>query len=349
MDGKDKRSLIETTLCALLERPEAFKMALLFRPYFDQGRYWRKVPGLTFGLPADPDRHIGSLTACLKDYFRAREGRGRNCKVDYYRRDTRHFFLAFPEGYPQVVHAWQANELEAMPITPAFEVAFVFDNDGNSLDTCFEGPRQECEALADTFADAVCGTSIPRQLYDKRAYDLGPLKRRGFRFPIPPESGVGRMCPRKVRFFVPGAEKPQVVISADVDGENGPEALYDAIERFFVTSEGVLSDRQRYANARPIWVEIAADFAAPNCKGYRRRTFSISGSNSSCTLRHDGDDLVLRRILQNAGIEIAPSDDANARQVAYPFRLFVTKRLNEASTHVPVFSGHRSAAFLQLA
>ena len=316
-DGENsKHSLITITLRSFLEHPEAFDLALLFRPYFDQGRYWRKVSALPFGLPADPHEHVELLTACLKDYFRTREGRGRNCKVDYHRRDTRHFFLAFPEDYPQVVHAWQADELEAIPITPAFEVAFVFDEAQKCLDTCFEGTRQDSQALAETFADAVCSASIPRQHYDKPAYDLGPLKRRNFRFPLTSESGVARMCARKMRFFIPGPEKPQVMISADVDGEKGAEALYDAIERFFVTTESMPSDRQRYAVARPIWVEIASDFKAPNRKGYRRRSFSISGPSSSCTLRHDGEDLILRQILQNAGIETAPGRDTDARQVA---------------------------------
>ena len=312
----DRQSLIAMALRAFLEHPDAFALALLFRPYFDQGRYWRKVSGLPFSLPADPHEHVGHLTACLKDFFRTREGRGRNCEVDYYRRDSRHFYLAFPESYPEVVHAWQADELEAIHITPAFEVAFVFDEKNNCLDTCFEGARQDSVALADTFAEAVCGATIPRQLYDKAAYDLGPLKRRNFRFPIPSESGVSRMCVRKMRFILPGSEKPQVMISADVDGDIGSEALHDAIERFFVTTEGTPSDRQRYAVARPIWVEIAADFKAPNRKGYHRRTFGISGSNNSCTLRHDGEDLILRQILQNAGIEILPGTGTDVRQIA---------------------------------
>ncbi len=311
-----KHSLAAVALRALLDHRDAFEMALLFRPYFDQGRYWRKVSGLPFGLPANPHAHVENLTACLKDYFRTREGRGRNCKVDYYRRDTRHFYLAFPESYPEVVQAWQADELEAIHIRPAFEVAFVFDEVNKCLDTCFEGARQDSVALADTFAEAVCGASIPRQLYDKPAYDLAPLKRRNFRFPIPSESGVSQMCAKKMRFILPGPEKPQVMISADVDGEKGAGALHDAIERIFVTTEGIPSDRQRYAVARPIWVEIVADFKAPNRKGYSRRTFGISGSNSSCTLRHDGEDLALRKILQSAGIEIPPGRGADVRQIA---------------------------------
>jgi hypothetical protein len=120
-----KTSLITLALETFLGSPKAFADALIFRPYFDQDRYWRKVTGLRFPMPDDPLLRCDYLAACLKTFFRHNDGRGRNCKVDYYRRDERHFFFAFPEDYPQTMAVWEKGNLRPSFFNPAFEVVFV--------------------------------------------------------------------------------------------------------------------------------------------------------------------------------------------------------------------------------
>ena len=60
-----------------------------------------------------------------------------------------------------------------------------------------------------------------------------------------------------------------------------------------------------FAVARPTWTEIVAEFRAANRKRCRRRSFTIS-TPDSCSLKHDGEDLILREVLQASSIEIPP-------------------------------------------
>jgi hypothetical protein len=300
----------------LLVSPKAFADALIFRPYFDQDRYWRKVTGLTFRMPADSLSRCDYLAACLKTFFRHNDGRGRNCKVDYYRREERHFFFAFPEDYPQTMAVWEKGNLRPSFFNPAFEVVFVVtEGITYSLDTCYRGSKPDSQALSDVFAEAMFDAPIARELYDRPSYDLFQLKRRSFRFAYSAESGIERMAIRKLRFSVGGGDPLQVTLDANAHGDRGSNAIHEAIERVFRTADANDDGRVPIAVARPTWTEIVAEFRAANRKRCRRRSFTISAPHS-CSLKHDGEDLILREVLQASSIEIPPEHAAQLRQFA---------------------------------
>jgi hypothetical protein len=301
-----KTSLITLALETLLCFPKAFADALIFRPYFDQDRYWRKVTGLTFRMPDDSLVRCDYLAACLKTFFRHNDGRGRNCKVDYYRREERHFFFAFPEDYPQTMAVWEKGNLQPSFFNPAFEVVFVVTEGSTySLDTCYRGSKPDSQALSDVFAEAMFDAPIARELYDRPSYDLFQLKRRSFRFAYSAESGIERMAIRKLRFSVGGGDPLKVTLDANAHGDRGSNAIHEAIERVFRTADEKEDGRVPIAVARPTWTEIVAEFRAANRKRCRRRSFTIS-TPDSCSLKHDGEDLILREVLQASSIEIPP-------------------------------------------
>ena len=85
--------------------------------------------------------------------------------------------------------------------------------------------------------------------------------------------------------------------------------------RVFATNPDSSSDRIIYAIAWPIWAELVADLKAENRSGRRRQTFTIS-MPSSCSLKHEGDDLIIRRVLRQSGIEKSPAHGPGSRQAA---------------------------------
>lgn len=134
---RQRISLLSIAMTVLLEEPDVFWTAMLFRPFFDEGRYWRKVNDLAFEMPSRPEAACGKLTECLIAYYRGREGRGRNCAVEYLRRGDQHFFFAFPEDYPQAQQERASDRLETRTVRPAFDLVFVVtEGESMSLDTC---------------------------------------------------------------------------------------------------------------------------------------------------------------------------------------------------------------------
>jgi hypothetical protein len=156
---------------------------------------------------------------------------------------------------------------------------------------------------------------IARELYDRPSYDLFQLKRRSFRFAYSAESGIERMAIRKLRFSVGGGDPLKVTLDANAHGDRGSNAIHDAIERVFRTADANDDGRVPIAVARPTWTEIVAEFRAANRKRCRRRSFTISAPDS-CSLKHDGEDLILREVLQASSIEIPPGHVAQRRQFA---------------------------------
>ena len=78
-------------------------------------RYWRK----RINLPKSPTKvapeNIRLLEKNMVKLFHDKEGRGKNCKVDCYKRGKLDYFFAYPEDYPQNRMVWKQRELKRQP------------------------------------------------------------------------------------------------------------------------------------------------------------------------------------------------------------------------------------------
>jgi len=63
-----------------------------------------------------------------------KERRGKNCKVELYRRHNREYFFAYPEDFSQAGVEWVSNTLKTLAHHPAFEIIFVYCEAEGSLD-----------------------------------------------------------------------------------------------------------------------------------------------------------------------------------------------------------------------
>lgn len=160
-------------MVTFLDHAELWKGALLFH-HADGLAYWRKRKNLP-RLPAAVDKaSLELLAEKIKAYFRATDGRGRNCVVEPYRRGDRDYYFAFPEDHAQRGIEWVDGRFDARPHNPAFEIVFVYSQPEGTLDLNARGLGQSIEALQTMFAQAILKLDgLPPDPRDDRVYRRG--------------------------------------------------------------------------------------------------------------------------------------------------------------------------------
>ena len=255
-------------------------------------RYWRK----RINLPKSPARvapeDIQLLEKNLVKFFHDKEGRGANCKVDCYKRGKLDYFFAYPEDYPQNRMVWKQRELRRQPETPAFEIIFIFDPEQGTLEVYLDGSRKIISELQTIFATAILDFELTEDEKDSRVYDLNPLKTADIQFTYQPESGITRVAVKKLRLKLVSTNQR---ITLEADPTHNPQAVYEMLENLkksYPASGMVITQ-----------VGIVVTFASStNRHKPSTRSFDMSWPNS-CSLRHDGNDKIIRQMLVDSGLE----------------------------------------------
>ena len=95
---------------------------------------WEKRSDLPHLPPHVEDEDTLRLAQAISQYFHTKEGRGRNCKVEVFRRYEKEYFFAYPEDFAQSGREWVRNALATRARHPAFEIIFVYCQAEGSLD-----------------------------------------------------------------------------------------------------------------------------------------------------------------------------------------------------------------------
>jgi hypothetical protein len=250
--------------------------------------FWRRrndIPNLTPLVERDDAERLASE---LKQYFQAKEGRGRHARVDVFRRDNEEYFFAYLSDFGQSQAEWDAERLWARPRLPAFEIIFVYCQGDGTLDVFALKNSKYVPDLQSIFAAAILQLpNLPPFEAGKGVYPFHKFADRDFTFKYPPESGIESVRIRRLRFSLFGAGKRRVTIQA----EGHEKAVYDLMEGLDVPRAHVTQ------------VEISATFSKPlPGTRSRKRTFMLSYPDL-CNLQHEGRDKVLREMLATSGIE----------------------------------------------
>lgn len=275
---------------AFLEHPNFWIGATLFL-YSDNisDNSWKKRNDLPHLLPQVESENIERLEQEISDYFYKKEGRGRNCKVEVFRRHNKEYFFAYPEDYAQSGIEWVRNQLSNEARHPAFEIIFVYTQAEGSLDIYAPRNTKAVPKLQQIFADTILGLEELDEFGgDKRVYILDALADRDFVFNYPVDSGIETVAIRRLRLSLKTGNKRRVTVEADPLGE--PKAIYNLLDELRLPAYHVSQ------------AEIKVTFAPTSNTRGRTRTFRISFPNW-CALRHDGRDLVIRKMLADSGIE----------------------------------------------
>jgi hypothetical protein len=273
--------------------------------------YWiRRREGVLGAEPRDDADALAKLGEALAAYFRLKEGRGRECLVDVYRRGTKLYYFAFPEDYAQTALEYTGTKkLERRAHRPIFELVFVCDPELGALDTYFRGRQQARLAIETIF----CRVILDREFdtwKDDRLYDLNAFKRRDVRFVYDPASGIQDVRVKLLRLSLLGGGSRRVVLEADPSADKG--AVYDLLEELFDCSDDGSRGRLPLALPNVTRVGLLVLFSPGGRRGKHTKTFYLTYPNG-CTLGHDGRDKVLRQMIVDSKIETSQPATARAK------------------------------------
>ena len=274
---------------AFLEKPLYWRGATMFLHADNVSpSYWKKRNDLPRIPPCVEDEDIEALARAISVLF-AREGRGKNCKVEPYRRHEREYFFAYPEDFAQLGVEWISNTLKTLAHHPAFEIIFVYCEAEGSLDIYAPGNSKAVQELQRAFAKAILKLdTLPDGSIDKRVYDLTPVNDVNFDFVLRPELGIASVEVKRMRVSLKSDSQKRITLEADT--KNNPKAVYDLRDSL---------------NLPPHYITqlgVKVTFEPEGGKRAKTRTFNITYPNS-CALNNDGLDLKIREMLADSGIE----------------------------------------------
>ena len=274
---------------AFLEKPTYWRGATMFLHADNvSASYWKKRNDLPALSPHVDEADIAALEAAISELF-IREGRGKNCKVEPYRRYEREYFFAYPEDFAQSGVEWVSDTLKTLAHHPAFEIIFVYCEAEGSLDIYAPRNTKAVLALQKAFARTILKLeTLADGTIDKRVYDLTPVKDPDFAFTLPEDAGIASAVITRMRLSLLHGGKRRISLEADTKGN--PKAVYELRDSLrlpphFITQLSVKVTFEPVGEQRP-----------------KTRTFNITYPNS-CALNNDGMDLKIRQMLAESGIE----------------------------------------------
>jgi len=284
----------DRAMWTFLNRPEYWKGALRFSAAdLISTTFWVERKNIPMVDARVDKASIEQLGKALGQYFYVIQGRGQNCAVDPLRRRNIDYYFCFPEDYSQANPEWVDGDLCRRPASPAFDLIFVYSKQEGKLRTYIRGGKKPVPDLQDIFAQIILGCKeLPEDEEDKRIYDLRAFSSGPVAFQVDPDSGIKSATVEKLRLSMRYDGRRRYWLDADTRSE--PELIYAMLERF--SREFPLDE---FDVTR---VELKVVFAATRERGRRTLRPAITLPNR-CTLGFDGDDLIVRRMLVDTGIE----------------------------------------------
>ncbi len=251
--------------------------------------YWKKRNDLPKLPPQVEDEDIRGLEKAISAYFFHKEGRGKNCTVEPYRRNQKEYFFAYPEDFAQSAVEWVGGTLKSQAHHPAFEIIFVYSEAEGSLDIYAPKNSKAIADLQSMFAKNILKLeTLAEGQIDKRVYELAPVVDEDFQFKIEPASGIASVLITKIRVTLKHDKKEHITIQADA--HKNADAVYNRLEQLNLPAYYVSQ------------VSLKVIFEAVGNKRAKTRPVNITHPNS-CALNHDGNDLKIRKMLARSGIE----------------------------------------------
>ncbi len=291
-----KKNFYDMAFSTLLNYPTYWKGAVLFF-HADSLGNWRKRKNIPKVTPSCADIHLQKLAALIASYFHLNEGKGKHCFVEALKRGPLDYFFAYPEDYSQRSHEWIKDEFAPRPHNPAFEIVYVYNQQKGSLDLYYKGNYKAVESLQVFFAKAILGVEeLEPVKNDSRVYDLNPLLNADFNFVYAPNSGIEDIRISTLRLSSKIKKGDRITLEGD--SKNNAQAVYQLLNN--------LSPALSLHNYYLTRVEMVASVLIAAGKPAKNIRFAITYPNS-CSLKYEAEDLLLRAMLEQSGVE--PKDD----------------------------------------
>jgi len=283
----------EKSFWVFLERPEYWPAASAFcRADSISSSQWNECRTVSHKPARVDESSIRDLEKKLSHHFFNKEGRGKNCTVEPYRRRKLDYFFAYPEDYAHASIEWEDDKFKRSARHPAFEIIFVYSQDEGKISLYMKGSRDTKKEIRALFADTILGLELGEFVEDDRVYDLTPLKKSNPPFKFSPDTGIQSVAIKKFRIAINGTKER---ITLETNPTHNPNAIYEfrdklcksiPLSQMTITQVGVL-------------VTFVPD---PTTGKTSTKSFDINWPNS-CSLKHDGKDAIIRKMLIASGIE----------------------------------------------
>ncbi|SET32697.1 hypothetical protein SAMN05216326_12065 [Nitrosomonas marina] len=283
----------EKAFWVFLERPKYWPAASAFcRADSINSSQWNECKTL-YNAPAQVDEQtIRGLEKNLSNYFHLKEGRGKNCLVDCYRRGNLDYFFAYPEDYAYASIEWEGTTFKRPARHPAFEIIFVYSQEESKISLYMKGNKETKKDVRALFANTILGLQLGEFIENDRVYDLTLLEDKNPPFQFSPDSGILSVAVKKLRLAINGTKERITLESQPMQNQN---AIYELRDKIFKN----LPLSQLTITQAGIVVTFVPD---PETGKTKTRNFEISWPNS-CSLRYDGHDALIRKMLIDSGIE----------------------------------------------
>lgn len=254
--------------------------------------HWRKRKNVPMKSADVSHPTIAKFEQALGAYFHKKEGRGKNCKVDTYKRNDLDYYFAYPEDYSHAPLEWEGSQIKRRAHRPAFEVILVYSQKDGTLDVYLKGDRKLVPDLQALFAEIILQENLGDDEKDERIYDLERLRSRSFEFQIPPELGIESVSVKKMRLNVSGTKER---ITLESDPTVNAYAIWDLLEK--------LTKNSPHLHYKIGQVGLKVKFRqSPSSKRANTRSFDVTWPNA-CSIKQEGRDLKIRQMLALSGIE----------------------------------------------
>lgn len=297
LDGHPNKAL-----WTLLRHPRVFDVAeLLHRADLLNGRFWRKRKDIPKKDPDVTPEALKALAESVAAYFRERQGRGSPCQAETYLRGARYYyFFVYPKDYTDTFVGYDdAGRFERRPVSPAFEVIYVYDSEDAAIELYVHGDKNDVRALQELFARTILHEELGEEAPDAVPYDLSGLKARDFSFPTDPADGIIEVRVSALKLSLVGSPKKRITFEAS-DAHDGKDAVYDLMRTALDERRLPLS----MVDVRSAVVKMVFDNANGRGRATRTLTFRVSYPDS-CNLKDSPDELLAKKYLKAWKIERA--------------------------------------------
>jgi hypothetical protein len=275
---------------AFLTKPKYWRGASMFLHADNVSpSYWKKRTDFPTVPPHVEDDDIKALASAISGFFYHKEGRGKNCIVEPYRRNQKEYFFAYPEDFAQSAVEWVGNTLKNQAHHPAFEIIFVYCEAEGSLDIYAPKNSKAIAELQVMFAQNILKlATLPDGEIDKRVYELSPVVDHSFEFKLEPTSGIASVLITRLRVNLLQGDKRRITLEADAYKDSN--AVYKLLEELKLP---------------PYFVsQVTLKVTFEPVGNYRAKTRMVNITHpNSCALNHDGNDLKIRQMLAKSGLE----------------------------------------------
>lgn len=285
--------LHEKTFWVFLERPKYWPAASAFcRADAISSSQWNECRTVSRTPARVDEASIRALEKILSNHFFNKEGRGKNCTVEPYRRGKLDYFFAYPEDYVHASIEYDGPKFKRTARHPAFEIIFVYSQDEGKISLYMKGSRDTKREVRALFADTILGLELGEFVEDDRVYELDRLEHSNSAFQFSPDTGIQSVAVKKFRLAINGSKER---ITLEANPERNLNAVYELRDKVCKT----IPLSQMTITQVGIVVTFAPDPATGKASV---RSFDINWPNS-CSLKHDGKDAIIRKMLIASDIE----------------------------------------------